>query len=111
MNAIEMADKITDLVLRKRNVTFIELVNEIGEEAIGESSIANEELKVVFWDGISKIFYDALQLAMQDKVESGPCHYLVYFFDGTALQLPIAKRLRAYKNWHWLPTIFNPKVT
>jgi hypothetical protein len=45
--------------------------------------------------------------------EPCPANALVYFFDGGALQLPIAKRTsqQGYKKPHWFPVVFNTRQT
>ncbi len=67
---------------------------------------------IVFWDGISQAFADALNAATGPD---GPLTYeasstLAYLFDGRALQLPITKQARHYKSPHWLPVCLRLKA-
>ena len=67
--------------------------------------------KIVLWIGVSEEACTALQeLVREEKIHACPSHPLVYFYDGRAVSLPLAKQppRRGYKDYHWLPVTYSP---
>lgn len=87
-------------------VSFVEIVNAIGEEANGDLQIGWPDLNVQLWFGVSDDFIDAFNLAKQ-HIYPHPSEFMVYMMDGAVPNMPIAKQLKKrYKEPHWLPVVF-----
>jgi hypothetical protein len=106
-----MAEKILALVVSKGGgVTYVEIINCIGDEAKGDKYT---ELRpnLLVWSGMSQTLADAVNLLLQDgKMESRPTSVLTYLADGGALRLPIAKSIPkggGFKKPRWVPVGFN----
>jgi hypothetical protein len=88
---------------RGDNVTFAELSRMDGASGhyvfeLGEN--------VVCWSGISKELCDALRdLREADRIHFASTSHLTYLIDGATLNLPLVKRVRAYRKPHWLPVV------
>jgi hypothetical protein len=111
MTTEEMTERLIERVRQmKSGVSFVDLVDAIGEEARGEHSIESglPQLKnIVWWSGLSETFIAAFaSREFRDVVEPYSCSVLVYMFDGAMLGLPLAKRQRPYKKPHWMPMTF-----
>ncbi len=106
MTAQEMADRILDLIAMRNDTTFAEIFNVIGEEAKGDL-IWEISPNTVLWTGMSQALLDAFKI-MHDKIIPHPTDFLVYLYDGGALDLPVAKTISrtGYKKPHWLPVVF-----
>jgi hypothetical protein len=88
-------------------VTFIEMVNAVGDEAKGDYELALPHLNVVLWSGVSAGFIDAFALAAP-RIYPSQSHFFVYAFDGGFPNLPVAKQLKKpYKKPHWFPLVFS----
>lgn len=109
MTSEEMAERILRLVVKKKTVSFVEIVNAIGPAAKGDLRLQIYP-NLVLWDGVSPALRDALA-SLEDKIEPILTNPAVYWFDGAGLQLPVAKHMRraGYKTPHWAPVVFNPK--
>lgn len=107
MTQQEMTDRILEKC-RYGGVSFVELQQAVGEESRGTFEIQLLP-NVVLWSNVSEAFALAFEAA-RPRLDITPCSPLVYFFDGAALQLPLASRKRpprgGYKNLHWLPVVF-----
>jgi len=106
MTAQEMADRILDLIAMRGDTTFAEIFNVIGDEAKGDLGWQISP-NTVLWTGISQTLRDAFEI-MHDKIIPHPTSFLVYLYDGSALELPVAKTATktGYKKPHWLPVVF-----
>jgi len=106
MTAQEMADRILDLIAMRGDSTFAEISNVIGEEAKGDLQWEISP-NTILWTGMSQTLRDAFKIA-HDKIVPHPTHFLVYLYDGAALQLPVAKTVSktGFKKPHWLPVVF-----
>jgi hypothetical protein len=91
--------------VRHGSVSFVELVN-LEPGFAGDLSISYGTL--VLWAGVSDRFIDALE-ECKPLIEPTPTSVLVYWHDGAALGLPIAKRppKNGYKEPHWAPVVWN----
>lgn len=105
-----IADAILTLVTENGGgVSFAEIMQCVGEPAKGDLALEIAP-NVILWSGMSKDLVDACAL-LRDKIEPCTASVIVYYIDGAALSLPIAKQLRkqGYKKPHWLPVVFNLK--
>ncbi|MGA3189603.1 MAG: hypothetical protein ABSF22_21060 [Bryobacteraceae bacterium] len=110
MDSKEMAVAILEIVRSRRNVSFAEIVNMIGDDARGD--VAWEAApNIVLWTGMSQSLVHAFEI-LKDKIEPHPTSVLIYLMDGAALRLPVAKRLprAGYKQPRWLPVAFSPRI-
>jgi hypothetical protein len=105
--AADLAEQIRDLVYRKDHVSMVEITRLDGAQ--GDLQWALDDYNIVLWAGLSELLVDALELLRKTKaIELHPCSPLVYWGDGAALSLPLAKQARKYKKPHWQPVVFRP---
>jgi len=105
-----MEQQIVDFVRKMGGgVTFVELMNLLGERAKGNHSYCiGDNATIVLWTGISLAFSEAIHHLLQEKrLEQVPTLMLTYILEGDILGLPIAKGNYNYEKSHWLPVIFN----
>lgn len=111
---ILIKETILKFMENNSTVSFVELERELAMKDIphkGEYAwCLPDNENIIFWTGITQDFGEAMSdLVYKDKkikpVESTP---FVYFIDGKALNLPVAKDLkRKYKSPRWVPVVFN----
>jgi hypothetical protein len=111
-----LAEEIEDYVRRMRNVTLVELEGWLGSQYSGTSRLVDlRDPNLVYWKGLAEPVIDALNLLIRERrIEVKPTDLLIYFLDGGALRLPIAKRppRAGYRNPHWLPVVLDvPSVS
>jgi hypothetical protein len=108
----EMAERLLELVRRRRCVSFVEMEREIEGFGGGDMSLGIENDKVsniMLWWGMTPAAVDAMaELRKQQLIHPIPTTILTYMIDGRVPQLPLAKGRRHYKKLHWAPTVFNP---
>ncbi len=106
-----LADAIEGLVLRRRNLTFVELQHWLGPQSCGDSRLADSrDPNLVYWQGLAEPVVDALNLLIRERrIEIKSTDLLIYLFDGGALQLPIAKRppRAGYVRPRWRPVVLD----
>ena len=56
---------------------------------------------IVYWSGLSEAGADAMKVA-KEQLRFAPTPTLTYLIDGTALDMPLAKKVGQYKKPHWL---------
>lgn len=104
---IESIEKIVEE--KKVGVSFVELIDEIGEEARGEYNI--EMLNCIWWRNVSKTFFEALFTCIKrGSIVPKNTNFMVYVLDGEVVpNLPLAKRppKAGYVKPHWLPVVFD----
>ena len=110
MTARAMAKRILDCVKERPGATFVELVGACGKEALGneELSLGGDGENVILWQGVSRLFSDALGMA-KPNLEIGYDHGLMcYGFDGKFLNLPLVDPTATSfpTEARWLPAIF-----
>jgi hypothetical protein len=107
MTVEEMSERIVTAVRDiGGGVSFVEIVNAVGEEANGDLQLGWPNLNVVLWFGVSEAFINAFALAKQ-QIYPHPSDFLVYMMDGAVPHIPVAKQLKKpYKKPHWLPVVF-----
>jgi hypothetical protein len=91
--------------LKKDHVSFAELTRIPGFN--GNLTLVSKIIpNVIFWSGLSEEACDVLdQLQDAGEYHLHGCSMLVYFADGSALKMPIAKKKVQYKTPHWLPCV------
>jgi hypothetical protein len=116
VQAEELAEKVAIIVRDRDYVSFAELAREWPEhfnvrgEAYGiEATNRGENVgNIFYWTGLSAIGVKALEIGRPALFTFEPCNPLSYFIDGCALTLPLARRVRKYKEPHWLPVVLRP---
>lgn len=86
--------------------SFVELQNacaQAGIDSNGECGLLLKE-NLYVWAGVSDDFSDAYQdLWNGGEIKGLPTTPMIYWIDGQALTLPVAKRYKPYKKPHWFP--------
>jgi|GEM_PF-1318965 len=86
-------------------VSFVDLCRMFKIE--GEYNIVLENKNIIFWINVSEEFCILLRkLCREKKIYCKPTNFLTYLIDGRGIQLEIAKRIKKYKDPHWLPLIW-----
>jgi hypothetical protein len=103
----EMATKILAILADRPTATFVELLQLIGSEAVGEEIIGVPGYDhAILWAGVSNDFIAALN-SIRPQIIMEPTNFMVYAMDGGALNLPIppanAKSMN-FKEDTWMPT-------
>ncbi len=97
-----MAEQPTIIALQAGN--YIDAVAGFVSERGGVSFVELRDLL----SGMSTEFFQVIAEALRThRIETKPTQVLVYLIDGEALNMPLAKSLRQYKEPHWLPVAFN----
>jgi hypothetical protein len=83
---------------------------QAGFDTRGDIVLAHGDFPtLIFWGGMSAAFAGAiLSLLQSGLVKERPTCLLVYLVDGGLLKHPVATTIKAYKEPHWLPTVFDP---
>lgn len=102
-----MKEKILEVVKEFPGASFVELQREIGKETKGDYQTGSQKHNVMFWNGMSKEFTDAIrELLLEKKLKVDVTPPMTYFLDGRVPNLPVAKRNKSYKKLHWIPQVF-----
>ena len=104
---MKLKDRVFDFVVSKGdNVSFAEFSKEL-DGFKGNFEFDRPDKNVVFWQGASKEFIDAInELVYEDKLlEFKGTTTLVYLSDGLMPRLPLAKQDRVYRETHWVPVV------
>lgn len=102
MSEEQIAAQILKLVEGWQPMSFYELVNKLGAEAVGEYTLTMPQRpNIILWESVSGLFIDAFNI-VKDKLFVEPTSEWIYMMDGGGLNLPIAKHLD-YKTPHWVP--------
>jgi len=104
-------DAVAGFVSERGGVSFVELrdllspyIPVLGDVAMFLPGYEN----IILWAGMSTEFFQVIAEALRThRIETKPTQVLVYLIDGEALNMPLAKSLRQYKEPHWLPVAFN----
>lgn len=107
----EWVAEIANEVITKNHVSFNE-VQELfirnGFCFLGTVSIRHpKHQQLIFWEGwnqtaVNLIGYLLNEYPIMIEVSTDPIHY---FIEGAGLQLPRARKIKAYKRDHWLPAV------
>jgi hypothetical protein len=86
-------------------LSFVNLKDAVGADADGNYELAYApNPSILFWQGMSAEFVAAVgELMTERAIELNSTPSLTYMIDGRMLRLPLAKRLRHYKEPHWAP--------
>lgn len=101
-----MKQIILDYIKRRGHVSYAELSRDIE----GFNGDFEDQLKpnLILWSGLSLEASIAIdELVKERAININAASALVYMIDGIMPNLPIAKRVQAYKKPHWLPVTFN----
>jgi hypothetical protein len=103
---VDLRARILEVIGRGGGTSFVELMRIEG--AVGPFELfLDEDKNLVLWEGVSHEFTLAITgLVQQKAVVAKQSDLLVYAFDGGALELPIAKQFREYKDPRWVPVVF-----
>ncbi len=107
MTAEEMSARLVAEVAKRKGASFVDLMKAAGPEAKGDLTLERRQ-NLVLWDGVSPLFADALDIAL-NQIEYRPTIPLVYHADGGLLSLAIAQKDRPYKRPRWFPVAFYPR--
>ncbi len=100
-------DILACIAKRGSNTTFAELSKYV-EGFNGEYQYNTPYSNLIIWSKMSKDAVEAIyQLNREKRVILSTVSIWVYIYEGRGLNVPVAKRLRAYKKPHWLPTVIN----
>jgi len=109
-DAVEAAyARAISLVRSKRAVSLAELERKLKNiiPTGGDREIVLDGLNIVLWDNASPAFTEVAERILRlPETQIETCSTLIYLIDGRGLQLPVAKRIRAYKRPRWLPICF-----
>lgn len=106
-----MTKIIYDFVKKTGGVSFVEiesLFRENGFEYKGSLMVGTSARNTVAWLDWNQAAIDVLNEALRQGIRLTVTSPLIYYFDGCAPDLPIAKSTRGYKKeLHWLPVVLN----
>ena len=105
-------DDLTTRILREINkgdATFANLEDLPGFGG-GEAALMSQNCAgIMYWAGMSHEGCDGLlNLHSEGLWHMHHISPLAYVIDGRILKLPLAKKLRPYKQPHWLPAVLKP---
>lgn len=106
-----MSKFIYDFVKKTGGISFVEiesLFRENGFDYKGDLMVGTSARNTVAWVGWNQAAVDVMNKAIELGVVLTVTSPLIYYFDGGAPNLPIAKTTRGYKkDVHWLPVVLN----
>ena len=112
MTVEELGEQLIKFILNKKSVSFANINHFFQEKEVdyqGDQALAVADYPTlvywVNWNEFATDVYFYAEKKLGDKIEMKPCSHLVYFIDGCALTLPIAKSVRNYKTTHWIPVV------
>lgn len=106
-----MADRIAQRVQSGGGVSFVELEQLFNKDEVQGDYFLQSPPNCIWWTGVSREFAESVWLCIdRGDIVPTPTSPIVYFVDGKAPNLPVAKRppKRGYKDPRWLPVVFNP---
>lgn len=108
-----MTKIIFDYIKKNGGVSFVELealFQENGFDYKGNLMIATSAPNIIMWLNWNKFAVEVLTEVIKQGAEFTSTSSLIYYIDGAALNLPIAKTAKGYKHdLHWLPVVLNVK--
>lgn len=106
---LTLAARVRAFVAERDHVSFVELEGHMASVMDARGELALEILpNVIVWSGMSAPLAELVRdLLNRHEIHAHPASALVYFVDGKALTLPLAKRLPrgGYTTPHWLPVV------
>ena len=107
----ELKNSIESLILEYDWISFANIHEYLGSyfELKGNTvlEVGGKGSNVFAWINMSEDFCRAMaDLVQEKKIAMQGTSIFIYMTDGMMLKLPIAKRERAYKKHHWIPTVF-----
>ena len=108
-----MRDEILDRLTKFKAVSFVELEREIPGFKWEENNVFQlmypdpQTSNIIVWQLSERGSSVITDLLKEKKIILTPTELLTYLVDGLTLDLPIAKRIKHYKNPHWLPMVID----
>src|SRR5260221_14420026 len=102
-----MKEQIKELIYRRDNVSFAELMCTIPESS-GERAVFHHNDSLVLWEGVSDEFSKAIQHLIRDReIIVKPTIIDTYLADRSKSPggYPVAKKVRRYVKPHWFPAV------
>jgi hypothetical protein len=103
--------RLLALVEQRDYVSMVEVTRELPETVGDLAWCSAEDENIIFWNGVSPAFLDALRtLREREVVRFTPGSTLSYFVDGAVPNMPVAKHppKGGYRTPHWLPVYLRP---
>jgi hypothetical protein len=102
-----LAARIESYLERRSGVSLVEMARDIPGFSGGETW-GREDQNIILWADMSEAAIAAMKRLLDaERIIPTPTTWLVYSFDGTVLNMPIAKSIRrSYSEPHWLPLVF-----
>jgi hypothetical protein len=105
MSVEDKKNQIYEYIIQNDYVSFAELSLKFDHEegrndyAISLPSFEN----IIVWMGTKEFIDAVLELVNEKKMFFHSANPLIYYADGRALNLPLAKKAIRYKEPHWFP--------
>lgn len=102
-----MESRIAKYLSRRSGVSLCEMARDIPGFA-GDATWGKEDLNIILWADMSAPAIAAMKSLLEsEQIVPTPTTWLVYSFDGSVLNMPIARSFkRRYVKPHWFPLVF-----
>ncbi len=111
MNNKKLIDIIYNYIKKNGGVSFVEverIFEENGFEYEGDMMITVSVPNVIVWGFWNKEAIEIMNVLKSMGVELKTSSPLIYYYDGKALNFPLCRSSKGYKNeLHWLPAVMN----
>lgn len=107
----KFSDYIEKYVAMNDHVTFVELQRRLEPymPTQGDISAAFGDDNVFIWFDMSEQFWALIHELINDqRIHIENTNPLTYIIDGCMPAVPIAERVKAYEEEHWLPVVLRP---
>ncbi len=108
---------VFEYIKSKKEITFVELEDFCKENKFIEEDkyfhllTFKEYQNVIAWESKNKKLIDiTTSLLNSKKISFKSCGMFFYLTDGVGLDMPIAKKLKNYKEPHWIPCLIYANV-
>lgn len=100
--------RISAYLARRSGVSIVELARDVTGVA-GNMAWGSATINVIIWPSMSAGAIEAMTALIGDgTINPVPSDLLVYAFDGSAPDLPVAHHLdMVYREPHWFPVVFS----
>lgn len=112
MDKIALAKIVFDFIKETGGVSLVEVENifrENGFDYSGDYMLAIPAVNIVMWADWNEEAVAIMKEVIDMGAEFKSTSPLVYYYDGKALNLPIARTAKGYKELHWIPVVLNVK--
>ena len=101
-------ERIFDYIKGSGHVSYAELSRDI--EGFDGDFVDQLKPGLILWSGLSLEASQAINELVKEKaITINAASVMVYMIDGIMPRLPVAKRIKPYKNPRWLPVTFNAR--